>query len=147
MIVRRGLVYPGHPPRELRFVDSAESGETVDVQLFKKMVRWIMPTIEDFRKVYVTLHENYFAPVSSPVLLAPHAFVTRGRSVYLMDDKGSMIRIDDTSGSQGVRFIRVLERARVRVVYGRCYVDDGSVLTLAPLSAIVLSKNWHMMKF
>lgn len=145
--VKKGIVFPTFPPREVQLIEFSDRSKPISSKVLEKLVERAAPSVSSTRRRFVKFHDNYFAPMSTPVLLAPQAIVFRGQEAYLMDDKGELLRVDRAEGAQGFALMRAAEKGKIAAVYGRGFVDDLGRFALAPLSAIVVRKELRLVKF
>ena len=75
-----------------------------------------------------------------PDLASPSVVAIR-QDVHVMDQTGELLCIDRSGSSQGVRCVRLAERARLVGLFGRVFRDRDGRLTIAPLTALAVMKS------
>lgn len=139
--VNRAQVFPGFSPREVRFTDATEQGGGFDEKSLKSLLTAAKPTVAGLAESFARRSRNYFSPPVAYALVAVHGLVAIRQDVHVMDATGDLLCIDRSGSSQGVRCVRLAERARLVGLFGRVFRDREGRLTMAPLTALAVMKS------
>lgn len=141
--VGRAQAFPGYTPREVRFADATGTG-TLDEKTLKKLYSVGKPSVAALAESFSRRSRNFFSPPVSYALVAVHALVSIRQDVHVMDSGGELLLIDRSGSPQGVRCVRLAERARVVGIFGRVFRDREGRLTIAPLAVLAVSKGLEL---
>lgn len=139
--VGRAQVFPGFAPREVRFSDATEQGGGFEEKTLKSLLAAGKPSVAALAESFARRSRNFFSPPVAYALVAVHGLVAIRQDVHVMDATGEILCIDRSGSTQGVRCIRLAERARVVGLFGRVFRDRDGRLTIAPLSALAVMKS------
>jgi hypothetical protein len=146
VFVGHGLLFPGFPPREVRIVDSTDSTGALDEGMVRKLLAAGHPSVAALAAAFARAHKNFFAPAVSYGLVSVHALAAIGLDVHVMDPSGDLLRLDRSRTPQGVRCVRLAERARIAGIFGRVHRDAEGRLSLAPLAAVAALKGLELVR-
>lgn len=139
--VARAQVFPGFPPREIRFVDATEQSNGFEEKVLKGLLAASKPTVAALAESFARRSRTYFSPPVGYFCVLVHGLVAIRQDVHVMDQTGELLVIDRTGSSQGVRCVRLAERARLVGLFGRVFRDREGRLTMAPLTALAVMKS------
>jgi hypothetical protein len=142
--VGRAQAFPGYPPREIRFADASETGGTLDEKALKQLLSVAQPSVVALAETFSRRSRNFFAPPVTYAMVTVHALVALRQDVHVMDAGGELLLIDRSGSPQGVRCVRLAERARLLGIFGRVFRDREGRLTIAPLSVLAMSKGLEL---
>lgn len=140
IFVGRAQAFPGYPPREVRFSDASETGGTLDEKALKQLLSVAQPSVVALSETFARRTRNFFAPPVTFAMVAVHALVAIRQDVHVMDSGGELLLIDRSGSPQGVRCVRLAERARLVGIFGRVFRDREGRLAIAPLSVLAMMK-------
>ncbi|MBI4859255.1 MAG: hypothetical protein HY815_03140 [Candidatus Riflebacteria bacterium] len=142
----KGRVFPGFPPREVRLEDCAEVDEPMDQRSLNALLELAHESVARLTVHCAQLWRNFFAPPATFELVRTHALMAVRTDIYVMDPTGELLRIDRAGSPQGVRCVRLAERARLAAIFGRVCRDPDGRLTMAPLAVLALLKGLELIR-
>ena len=142
--VGRAQVFPGFSPREIRFSDATEQTGGFEEKTLKSLLSVAQPSVAALAEAFARRSRNFFSPPVGHALVAVHGLAAIRQDVHVMDAAGDLLYIDRSGSSQGVRCIRLAERARLVGIFGRIFRDREGRLTIAPLAALAVLKGLEL---
>jgi hypothetical protein len=144
--MKKGQIFPGFPPREVRILECTESSVPVNEATLWDLLRFAHPNLRSLATQYSRFRRNFFAPPAHYALVSVTSLAALGDRLHVVDPSGELLRIDQAVLPQGARCVRLAERSRIHGIFGRVLRDTRGRLTLAPLAALAQLKGFELVR-